>query len=66
MRVLINGNELEIKEEANLLDTLKALGYDVKFVAIAVNMCCIQKAKLENMQLNEGDKIEVVSPMQGG
>jgi sulfur carrier protein len=52
---------------ATTLDqALAELGYAGKVVATAVNGDFIPARKRETVTLAEGDRIEVVAPMQGG
>jgi len=45
---------------------LNALGYGGKKIATAVNGQFVPAPARQTVKLTEGDKIEVVAPMQGG
>ena len=65
MKITLNGVEREISE--NMLDrALRELGYIDGAIATAVNGEFIPKRKRLDIALQEGDRIEVVAPMQGG
>ncbi|MCQ8781196.1 sulfur carrier protein ThiS [Mangrovibrevibacter kandeliae] len=65
MRILLNGKAAEI-EAATLAMALAELGYDDRLVATALNRDFVPADERAATILNEGDRIEVLSPMQGG
>jgi sulfur carrier protein len=65
MTLLLNGEPREVTA-TTLEEALNELGYAGKVVATAVNGDFVPARKRETVTLNEGDRIEVVAPMQGG
>lgn len=65
MTLLLNGEPREVTA-TTLEQALAELGYTGKVVATAVNGDFVPARKRETVTLNEGDRIEVVAPMQGG
>lgn len=65
MKLVINGNEQEFKEGLSLIGLLTELKASEPY-AVAVNQMFIPRANCENHTLKEGDKVEVLSPIQGG
>lgn len=65
MKLTINGVEREISGGKSLLSLLQEINASEPY-AVAVNQAFVPRAKCEEHQLNEGDKIEVLSPIQGG
>ena len=65
MRIFVNGDQREV-EPATLALALNALGYGGKKVATAVNGQFVPATARATKALNDGDKLEVVAPMQGG
>ena len=65
MRIFVNGDQREI-DSATLASALTALGYGGKKVATAVNGRFVPAPARAGTQLSDGDKVEVVAPMQGG
>jgi sulfur carrier protein len=65
MRIFVNGDQREI-EPVTLALALTALGYGGKKVATAVNGRFVPATVRPKTALNDGDKLEVVAPMQGG
>jgi sulfur carrier protein len=65
MRIFVNGDQHEVKPRTLAL-ALEELGYRSKKIATAVNGRFIAAALRPDTPLAEGDKVEVVAPMQGG
>lgn len=65
MTLLLNGTPREIAGRT-LAEALAELGYAGRIVATAVNGDFVPARRRAEMALNEGDRIEVVAPMQGG
>ena len=65
MRIFVNGDQREIEPET-LASALHALGYGGKKIATAVNGRFVSVPARQAVKLADGDKIEVVAPMQGG
>jgi sulfur carrier protein len=65
MRIYVNGDQREI-EPGTLALALSALGYGGKKVATAVNGRFVPAPARAGTELSDGDKVEVVAPMQGG
>lgn len=65
MRVVVNGNEMEITS-ATIADLLIEMGYEDMPVATAVNMAVVRKRDRAQTALKDGDRIEILVPMQGG
>ena len=65
MRILINGASRDIRA-ADLSGALEELGYAGAVVATAVNGEFVPVADRGAARLADGDRIEVLAPMQGG
>ena len=65
MRIEVNGKRRDVAAEtlAALLDELE---YDDRHVATALNKTFVRKADRDAVRLKDGDRIEIVSPRQGG
>ena len=69
MRIFVNGDQHDIEPAtgaATLALALNALGYGGKKIATAVNGRFVAAPARPKVELSDGDKIEVVAPMQGG
>ncbi|MEL6767955.1 MAG: sulfur carrier protein ThiS [Pseudomonadota bacterium] len=65
MRIFLNGAEAEVR--ATRLDAaLAELGYSAGPFATAVNESFVHRENRAETVLAEGDRIEVVAPLQGG
>jgi sulfur carrier protein len=65
MKITLNGLEREVLE-GRLDQALLELGYRDGAIATAVNGQFIPKTRRLDIVLLDGDRIEVVAPMQGG
>ncbi|MCU4181990.1 sulfur carrier protein ThiS [Bosea sp. BH3] len=65
MTLLLNGAPQEIAGRT-LAEALAELGFSGRIVATALNGDFVPARKRAETPLNDGDRIEVVSPMQGG
>ncbi len=65
MRLTINGEDREVSA-ATLGALLAELDYEGNWLATAVNSEVVRAADRPARQLKDGDRIEIVSPRQGG
>lgn len=65
MTLLLNGEPQEVAA-ATLAEALAELGYAGSVVATAVNGDFVAARRRETVVLAEGDRIEILAPMQGG
>ncbi|HKQ82322.1 MAG TPA: sulfur carrier protein ThiS [Steroidobacteraceae bacterium] len=65
MRVLVNGEAREVSA-ATLEAALLELGYREAVVATAVNGEFVAANARSNASLADGDRLEILAPMQGG
>lgn len=65
MKITLNGVEREVLE-GRLDQALMELGYCDGAIATAVNGQFVPKTQRLDLVLIDGDRIEVVAPMQGG
>jgi len=68
MRVALNGEPVELPDEASLADAVAAAGADPKRrgVAAALDGEVVPKADWAGRALREGQDVEVVRAVQGG
>ena len=65
MNIVINGENVETKNE-NLVALLSELGYGTAKVATALNEEFIPVTSRSGIHLKNGDRLEILAPMQGG
>lgn len=66
MKTLIINGETRLVEAGTLAELLRLLDYDAAWLATAVNGEVIRRDVRDGFDLSEGDRIEILSPMQGG
>lgn len=64
--ITVNGQALDIRAGANLLDLLHAQGYRLEVIAVEYNGHILKKEDYSATTLCDGDKLEVVSFVGGG
>ena len=65
MQLFVNGEEKNVDAET-LSALLNELDYEGDWLATAVNAELVSESEREDFKLNNGDRIEILSPMQGG
>ncbi|WP_375461703.1 sulfur carrier protein ThiS [uncultured Enterovirga sp.] len=65
MVLTVNGEPAEVGA-TRIPDLLAELGYEGTFFAVAVNQEVVRRARWADIELAEGDAVEVVTPRQGG
>ncbi len=65
MQIEVNGKTLEAEAET-LSALLRELDYDDRHVATALNQSFVRRTDRAQTRLKAGDRIEIVSPRQGG
>ncbi|MBB4066018.1 sulfur carrier protein ThiS [Gellertiella hungarica] len=65
MTFIINGETHERQEET-LATLLSALDYEGEWLATAVNGEIVHREERAKYRLSDGDRIEILTPMQGG
>jgi sulfur carrier protein len=62
----VNGKKIELDEPTPLLDYLRSLGVDPRAVAVEHNGEIIERARFEQVVLNDRDQVEIVRMVGGG
>ncbi|CAD5287342.1 Sulfur carrier protein [Bosea sp. 62] len=65
MRIIVNGDTHEIAARV-LAEALAELGYAGAVVATALNEAFVPAGARAQMVLADGDRLEILAPMQGG
>lgn len=65
MQILCNNKSLRVLAQT-LEEAILELGYQATHLATALNGEFVPKTERANIILKEGDRIEILSPMQGG
>lgn len=65
MKIIVNGEPADTGS-GTLKDLLAELGLGDATVATALNGAMVRAAKREATAIGEGDRVEILAPMQGG
>ena len=66
MKIIVNGQDKEFKENTSLEALLKELSLDGKVMAAAVNMDIVKQDSWNEYILVDGDKLELLDFVGGG
>jgi len=66
MDVIANGKTRTLKPGATLGGLLRTLGLDPRFVIVEHNGEAIERARYAELQLSDGDRLELVKAVAGG
>jgi sulfur carrier protein len=65
MKIIVNGDAREVAA-MTLAGILEELGYRSSIIATAVNGQFIARGDRPERAMTDGDRLEIVAPMQGG
>lgn len=66
MRVIVNGEPMEMPEGVSVDGLLERLKVKREYTAVALNRQITPKTQYADTHLKDGDKVEIVRPMGGG
>ncbi|NPA16428.1 sulfur carrier protein ThiS [Persephonella sp.] len=66
MKIILNGEEREIKEGITIKELIQELGIKAPNYAVAVGMEVVPKSEYDTYTLKEGDRVEIVTFVGGG
>ena len=66
MRVLVNGEPMELPDGLSVEALLVQLKVKREYTAVALNREITPKTQYADTRLKDGDKVEIVRPMGGG
>ena len=66
MRMIVNGETLEMSNVETLQDLLKKLQVDPGRVIVEINLSIVRKSEFLTFKLHDGDKVEIVNFVGGG
>lgn len=64
--IVANGKPREVNDGATIADFLAALGWKPQWVVVELNGEPVERARLGERPLSEGDRLEVVRAVAGG
>jgi sulfur carrier protein len=66
MDVTVNGKRRDVGEGSTVAQLIEALGYGQRQVVVERNGEPVERARFDEIALQEGDKVEVVRAVAGG
>ena len=66
MKIILNGDAREVPSASSVARALDELGFGGAMVATALNGEFVASSARLHTMLSEGDRLEVLAPMQGG
>ena len=66
MKLIVNGEKLEVSNVETLQDLLKELQIEPQRVAVEINVSIVKKSDYSTFKLSEGDRVEIVNFIGGG
>ena len=66
MKLIVNGENLEVSNVETLQDLLKELQIEPQRVAVEINVSIVKKSDYSTFKLSEGDRVEIVNFIGGG
>ncbi|USQ93720.1 sulfur carrier protein ThiS [Caulobacter sp. RL271] len=66
MRLLLNGEELDVADVVTIADLVTSLGLDARKVAVERNLEIAPRSTYADTALVDGDRIEIVTFIGGG
>ncbi len=66
MKIVVNGQEMEKRDNITILELLKELKVQEKTMATAVNMEIVKREKWDSFILKENDRVEFLQFVGGG
>jgi len=66
MRMIVNGETLEMSNVETLQDLLSELQIDPARVIVEINLSIVRKSEYPTFRLRAGDKVEIVNFVGGG
>ena len=66
MKIIVNGEKIELPQQSNIEDLVVFLGYQKQRVAIEINELIIPKSSHSSYLLKDQDKVEIINAVGGG
>ena len=66
MRVIVNGDDIELPADATLIDLLQMLALGSTKVAVELNQTIVPRSQYAQQRLQQDDCIEIVYAIGGG
>jgi len=64
--ISVNGEIKSVQKGLNIIKLIEILAYKKEGFAVAVNMIFVPIAKYNETFIQEGDKVDILAPVEGG
>jgi sulfur carrier protein len=64
--IVFNGNEEDVDESTTVLDLVERSGVEPRYCAVEVNLEIVPRSHYASHQVQQGDRIEIVTLVGGG
>ena len=65
-KITVNGKAAEINLPCRLADWLRQFGWKPTQVVVELNSEVIPRSQLKNVEISDGDRLEIIIPVAGG
>ena len=65
-KIIANGNLVEISPSCRLSDWLQQIGWKPTQVVVELNGEVVQRSQVNDVELHNGDRLELILPVAGG
>ncbi len=66
MRVKINGQDMDVRDEISVRELLRELKIEDKTMAVAINLQVVKKEDWDSRKIKENDRVEFLTFVGGG
>ncbi len=66
MKILVNDNEMILKESINVNELIKTLELKVEKIAVEINKMIIPRSEYDIYCMKDNDKVEIINAVGGG
>ncbi len=66
IEISVNGEIKEVEEGLNIHQLIETLDYRTKGFAVAVNTTFVPIVKYDEVSIEDGDRVDILAPVQGG
>ena len=65
-KIIANGNIVEVSQSCRLSDWLQQIGWKPTQVVVELNGEVVQRSQVKDIELHDGDRLELILPVAGG
>jgi thiazole synthase len=66
MKITLNGEEIQLDRQVNISKLLERFSLDKRKIAVERNLEIVPQSSFEEVEVNEGDNIEIIHFIGGG